>query len=57
VRKLIDTHEEHTELVEYVEEEHLDHQRERDRQQRRESARVAAGEMVAVSTPEDTADA
>jgi hypothetical protein len=38
VRKLIDTREEHDELVEYVEEERLDRQRERDRREQRRSA-------------------
>ena len=38
VRKLIDTREEHDELVEYVEEERLDRQRERGRREQRRSA-------------------
>jgi predicted DNA-binding protein len=40
VRKLIDQREEHDELVEYVEEERLDRQRDRERREQRRSAPV-----------------
>ena len=40
VRKLIDAREEHTELVEYVEEERVDRQQERERREERRQANV-----------------
>jgi len=38
IRKLIDTREEHTKLVEYVEDERLDRERERERREQRRQA-------------------
>ena len=54
VRKLIDAREEHTELVEYVEEERLDRQREREhREQRRGAPAWRRAKWWLLGTPDD----